>query len=473
MIPIIALVGRANVGKSTLFNRLTKSRDALVADVSGLTRDRKYGRAFLLGQEFIIIDTGGINGSEEKIQLHVFSQSLLAIQEADIIFFLVDICTGIIPLDYKFIKNLRSSNKEIYLLINKTDGCNFNNILSDFCVLGIKNIYPIAALYGFGIFSLIKKVIASCYKKKLIDKINNFKLPLKLSHTIDYFSRKKQNIIKNTQKNPFDPFLLPIRLAIVGRPNVGKSTLINNIVGENRVVVYDMPGTTRDSIDIPIERNQYKYILIDTAGIRKKKKITEKYEKFSIMKTLESIEYAHVVLLLMDAKDGVFDQDLSLLDTILHTGRSLVIVINKWDTISWKERKSIKSILNLRLTFVKFVKIHFISALYGSGVDHMFQSVNASYLSATRRMSTSLLTRMVNMAEKQHQPPLIRGRRMKMKYAHAIGYNPPVILVHGNQVEDDIPSSYKRYLSNYFCKKLHMIGTPVRIEFKKNYNPYV
>ncbi|WMY95375.1 MAG: ribosome biogenesis GTPase Der [Arsenophonus sp.] len=470
MIPIIALVGRSNVGKSTLFNRLTNSRDALVADVPGLTRDRKYGRAFLLGQEFIIIDTGGINSSEEKIQLHIFSQSLLAIQEADIIFFLVDINSGIISLDYKFMKNLRSSNKEIYLLVNKTDGCDFNNIFSNFCVLGIKNIYPIAALYGFGIFSLIKKVISSCYKKKIIDEI---RLPLKFSNSFDFLSREKKNVINNTQENPFDPFLLPIKLAIVGRPNVGKSTLINSILGEDRVVVYDMPGTTRDSIDIPMERKKYKYILIDTAGIRKRKNITEKYEKFSVIKTLQSIEYAHVVLLVMDAKDGVFDQDLSLLDIIVHTGRSLVIVMNKWDAISWRERKSIKSILNLRLNFIKFVRVHFISALNGSGIDHMFQSINESYLSATRRMSTSLLTRMINIAEKKHQPPLIRGRRMKMKYAHAVGYNPPVILIHGNQVGGDIPSAYKRYLSNYFCKKLHMIGTPIRIEFKKSYNPYL
>ncbi|WMY96036.1 MAG: ribosome biogenesis GTPase Der [Arsenophonus sp.] len=470
MIPIIALVGRSNVGKSTLFNRLTKSRDALVADVPGLTRDRKYGRASLLGQEFIIIDTGGINGSEENVQLHIFSQSLLAIQEADIIFFLVDIDSGIIPLDYKFMKNLRSSDKEIYLLVNKTDGCNFNNIFSNFCVLGIKNVYPIAALYGFGIFSLIKKVISSCYKKKIIDEI---KLPVKFSNSFDFLSREKKNVINNTQEHPFDPFLLPIKLAIVGRPNVGKSTLINTILCKDRVVVYDKPGTTRDSIDIPMERKQYKYILIDTAGVRKKKNITEKYEKFSVIKTLQSIEYANVVLLVMDAKEGVFDQDLSLLDIIVHTGRALVIVMNKWDAISCRERKSIKSILNLRLTFIKFVKVHFISALNNSGIDHMFQSINESYLSATRRISTSLLTRMINIAEKKHQPPLIRGRRMKMKYAHAVGYNPPVILIHGNQLGDDIPSSYKRYLSNYFCKKLHMIGTPIRIEFKKNYNPYL
>ncbi|WMY94889.1 MAG: ribosome biogenesis GTPase Der [Arsenophonus sp.] len=470
MIPIIALVGRSNVGKSTLFNRLTKSRDALVADTPGLTRDRKYGKAFLLGKEFIIIDTGGIDGSEEKIQLHVFSQSLLAIQEADIVFFLVDICTGIIPLDYKFMKNLRSSGKEIYLLVNKTDGCNFNNIFSNFCVLGIKNIYPIAALYGFGIFSVMKKVIASFYRKKII---NNIKLPLKSITTIDFLSRKKNNIINNTPENPFDQFVLPIKLAIVGRPNVGKSTLINNILGEDRVVVCGIPGTTRDSIDIPMERNEYKYILIDTAGVRKRKKITEICEKFSVIKTLKSIEYANVVLLLLDAKDGVLNQDLSLLDIIVHTGRSLVIAINKWDTISWKERKSIKNILDLRLTFIKFAKVHFISALYGSGIDHMFQSINESYLSATRRISTSLLTQMINMAGKKHQPPLIRGRRMTMKYAHAIGYNPPIILIHGNQVGDDIPNSYKRYLSNYFSKTLHMIGTPIRVEFKKNYNPYI
>ncbi|MGP1952828.1 MAG: ribosome biogenesis GTPase Der [Arsenophonus sp. ET-KM2-MAG3] len=468
MIPIIALIGRQNVGKSTLFNRLTRSRDALVADFPGLTRDRKYGKAKFEEQEFIIIDTGGINDSEDGIKINITSQSLCAIKEADIIFFIVDVKFGLMPADYVIVKYLRNCMKDIYLLANKIDDLDINIALSDFYKLGIKDIYPITASHGQGVDTLIEKIISFYSIKK---STNNIEL-LKKETNVNYWSSKKKKImLKNSEKEPFDSRSLPIKLAIIGQPNVGKSTLSNYILREERLVVYDIPGTTRDSIYIPMERDGYKYVLIDTAGVRKKRKITEIVEKFSVIKTLKSIEDANIVLLLIDAKQGISDQDLSLLRFILNAGRSLVIIINKWDNISEENRQSIKNTLELRLGFIDFIKIHFISALYGVGVNSLFKSIHEAYESATRLIGTSLLMRIMKKAEEENLPPLIRGRRIKMKYAHVGGYNPPIIVIHGNQVTD-LPNSYKRYLINYFRYKLKIIGTPIRIQFKESDNPY-
>jgi GTP-binding protein len=264
---------------------------------------------------------------------------------------------------------------------------------------------------------------------------------------------------------------LPIKLAIVGKPNVGKSTLTNRILGEERVVVFDMPGTTRDSVYIPMERDEREYILIDTAGVRKRKKISEAVEKFSIVKTLQAIEEANVVLLVIDAREGITDQDLSLLGFVLNSGRSLVVAVNKWDGLSTDVKDDIKREMDRRLGFIDFARIHFISALHGSGVGNLFESVQEAYMSATKRINTALLTQIMEMAQDDHQPPLVRGRRVKMKYAHAGGYNPPVIVIHGNQV-DDLPSSYKRFLMNYFRKALEIMGTPIKIEFREGNNPF-
>ena len=272
-------------------------------------------------------------------------------------------------------------------------------------------------------------------------------------------------------EDDFNPLDLPIKLAIVGRPNVGKSTLTNRILGEDRVVVYDMPGTTRDSIYIPMERDGRDYVLIDTAGVRKRGKVTDTVEKFSVIKTLQAIEDANVVMLVIDAHQGISDQDLSLLGFILNSGRSLVIVVNKWDGLSQEIREQVKETLDFRLGFIDFARVHFISALHGSGVGNLFESVTEAYDCSTRRVNTSMLTRIMNMAIDDHQPPLIRGRRVKLKYAHAGGYNPPIVVIHGNQVKD-LPDSYKRYLMNYFRRSLDVMGTPIRIQFKEGANPY-
>ncbi|HGJ5856041.1 ribosome biogenesis GTPase Der [Arsenophonus nasoniae] len=468
MIPVIALVGRPNVGKSTLFNRLTRTRDALVADFPGLTRDRKYGKAEFAGQEFIIIDTGGIDGSEEGIENHMASQSLLAIEEADIVFFMVDVRSGLMPADHAIAKHLRSRKKETYLLANKTDGLDIDTVLGDFYALGMRDIYPIAASHGRGVTQLIEKVVAPYSPQTLA---NDMELSEEEANAAYWLAQEEKVALESSEEEAFDPRSLPIKLAIVGRPNVGKSTLTNRILGEERVVVYDLPGTTRDSIYIPMERDGCEYVLIDTAGVRKRGKITETVEKFSVIKTLQSIEDANVVLLVIDARQGISDQDLSLLGFILNAGRSLVIAVNKWDGMSQEDRQSVKDMLDLRLGFIDFAKVHFISALHGSGVGNLFESIQEAYESATRRVGTALLTRIMKMAEEEHQPPLIRGRRVKMKYAHAGGYNPPIVVIHGNQVAD-LPDSYKRYLMNYFRRTLQVMGTPIRIQFKEGDNPY-
>ncbi|MFP3019562.1 MAG: ribosome biogenesis GTPase Der [Arsenophonus sp.] len=469
MIPIITLVGRPNVGKSTLFNRLTRTRDALVSNFSGLTRDRKYGKAEFSGRKFIIIDTAGIDGSEEGIKTYINFQSLLAIKEANIIFFMVDAKLKLTSEDHIFIKHLQNFKKNTYLVINKIDGLDVNTVLCDFYTLGIKDIYPITASNGRGVTQLIKKMI-SIYSPKNFS--NNTKLSEEEKNVGYWLSQEKKVEIEYIQKEIFDPCSLAIKLAIVGRPNVGKSTLINCILGRKRVVVYNIPGTTRDSIYIPMERDGCQYILIDTAGVRRRGKINETVEKFSVIKTLQAIKYSNIALLVIDARQGISDQELSLLEFILNAGRSLVIIVNKWDNMSKEDRESVKNMLDLRLGFIDFIKIHFISALHGSGIDNLFKSIHEAYESATRRVDTALLTRIMKMAEKEHHPPLIRGRRVKMKYAHAGGYNPPTVVIHGNQVTD-LPDSYKRYLINYFRRRLQIIGTPICIQFKQGVNPYI
>ena len=468
MIPVVALVGRPNVGKSTLFNRLTKTRDALVADFPGLTRDRKYGRAEIEGNEFIIVDTGGIDGTEDGVETRMAGQSLLAIEEADIVLFMVDARAGLMPADQGIAQHLRSREKSTFLVANKTDGIDPDSAVGDFYSLGLGEVYPIAASHGRGVAQLIEHVLIPFVGEK----------PEEVELTEEeanaaYWAEKEAtgDEIPEDEEDDFDPQSLPIKLAIVGRPNVGKSTLTNRILGEERVVVYDMPGTTRDSIYIPMVRDEREYVLIDTAGVRKRGKVTETVEKFSVIKTLKAIEDANVVMLVIDARDGISDQDLSLLGFILNSGRSLLIVVNKWDGMSEEARAQVKDQLDLRLGFVDFARIHFISALHGSGVGNLFESVIEAYTCATTRVSTSMLTRIMQMAADDHQPPLVNGRRVKLKYAHAGGYNPPIVVIHGNQVKD-LADSYKRYLMNYFRRSLKVMGTPIRIQFKEGENPY-
>ncbi|WP_301098120.1 ribosome biogenesis GTPase Der [Otariodibacter sp.] len=475
MTPVIALVGRPNVGKSTLFNRLTRTRDALVADFPGLTRDRKYGQANIAGHDFIVIDTGGIDGTEEGVEEKMAEQSLLAIEEADVVLFLVDARAGLLPADVGIAQYLRQRDKTTVVVANKTDGIDAHSHIGEFYQLGLGEVEAIAAAQGRGVTQLIEQVLAPLAEKfeesEQEDEAESEQD--EWDHDFDFDNEEDtalldEALLEEAEESEENK---NIKIAIVGRPNVGKSTLTNRILGEDRVVVYDLPGTTRDSIYIPMERDDQHYTIIDTAGVRKRGKVHLTVEKFSVIKTLQAIQDANVVLLTIDARDGVSDQDLSLLGFILNAGKSLVIVVNKWDGLSQDIKDNVKSELDRRLDFIDFARVHFISALHGSGVGNLFESIQEAYQCATQKMTTSMLTRILQMATDDHQPPLVNGRRVKLKYAHPGGYNPPIIVVHGNQIEK-LPDSYKRYLSNYFRKSLRIIGTPIRVLLQEGNNPF-
>ncbi|WP_223669649.1 ribosome biogenesis GTPase Der [Kangiella shandongensis] len=443
MLPVIALVGRPNVGKSTLFNRLTKSRDALVANLPGLTRDRQYGQAKLKGHPFIIIDTGGIAGDEEGIDDLMAKQSLLAVEEADIVLFMVDARTGMTAADEYVAEELRRQKKPVILLVNKVDGVHADAALAEYYSFGYQTILPIAAEHGRGVSTLIDTVLGE----------------LNLAQE----EQEEQSVEELEAQG--------LKLAVVGRPNVGKSTLINRFLGEERVVVFDMPGTTRDSIYIEMERRGKPYTLIDTAGVRRRGKVKEAVEKFSVLKTLQAIGDANVVIMVMDAREPITDQDLSLISHIIEAGRSMVIAINKWDGMTEEDRDDVKLEIDRRLGFVDFARIHFISALHGSNVGHLWDSVDEAWKSALVEMTSSKLTRLLEQAYERHQPHAVKGRRIKLRYAHPGGHNPPIIVVHGKQVSK-LQESYKRYLINFFRKKLNLIGTPIRLETKEGDNPF-
>jgi GTP-binding protein len=438
MIPVIALVGRPNVGKSTLFNQLTRSRDALVADFAGLTRDRKYGEARLGSRSYVVIDTGGISGEEDGIDSQMAGQSLQAIEEADAVLFMVDAREGLNAADQSLARHLRQRNKSFYLVVNKIDGIDATLAVSDFYSLGLEHMFTIAASHGRGVQGMIEEVLS------------HFPLP---------------------DGEPGEEAWGGIRVAVVGRPNVGKSTLVNRMLGEERVVVYDQPGTTRDSIYIDYERNEQRYTLIDTAGIRRRKNVRLVVEKFSIVKTLKAVDDAHVVIMVMDAHEGLVEQDMHLLGHCIEAGRGLVLAVNKWDGVDPDQRDWIKHELQRRLQFADYADTHFISALHGSGVGHLYRSIDAAYNSATRKLGTNTLTRILEGAVFDHPPPMINGRRIKLRYAHAGGQNPPLIVIHGNQT-GKVPNSYQRYLEKVYRRELDLTGTPVRVEFRTGDNPY-
>ena len=435
---VVALVGRPNVGKSTLFNRLTRSRDALVADLPGLTRDRKYGNAQVGEHRFIVIDTGGISGDERGIDALMASQSLRAVEESDIVLFLVDAQAGLTAAEEELARHLRTRHKPVHLVINKIDGQDPDSALAEFCGLGLGEPFLIASSHGRGVTQMIDALFGE---------------PPPVSED------------DSPQEDP------GIKIAVVGRPNVGKSTLINRMLGEDRVVVFDMPGTTRDSVYIPFERHGQTYTLIDTAGVRRKGRVEEAVEKFSVIKTLQAIDDANVVILVLDAREGIVDQDLHVLGYVLESGRSLMIALNKWDGMDEYQKSRVKSDIDRRLEFVDFARIHFISAMHGTGVGDLYASVKRAYDSAFTRLSTPVLTRMLEDALSEHQPPMVKGRRIKLRYAHMGGVNPPRIVIHGNQT-DDVPASYRRYLENIFRKIMRLEGTPLRIEFKSGENPF-
>ena len=439
MLPVLALVGRPNVGKSTLFNQLTRSRDALVANLSGLTRDRQYGQGQLDDTAFIVIDTGGISGEEEGIDAAMASQSMAAISEADVVLLLVDGRAGLHPGDEALVTHLRTEGKVFHLVVNKIDGVGEDIAASDFYQLGVDQLHTIAASQNRGVRKLIATV---------------------LTPWLEQADEEARSAVEGA-----------IRVAIVGRPNVGKSTLVNRLLGEERVVVFDQPGTTRDSVYIDYERRGRHYTLIDTAGVRKRKNVREAVEKFSIVKTLKAIADAQVVILAMDAQEGLVEQDLHLLGLCIDAGRALVIALNKWDGIESDERDWIRLELRRRLQFIDYADIHFISALHGSGVGNLYGSIHAAYDSATRSLSTPRLTRILEDAVASHPPPMVNGRRVKLRYAHAGGQNPPVVVVHGTQT-DALPASYQRYLEKIFRRELALHGTPIRIELRSGDNPY-
>ncbi len=438
MIPVIALVGRPNVGKSTLFNRLTRTRNAIVANYAGLTRDRQYGEGRVGDRRFILIDTGGISGEEVGIDREMAGQSLQAIAEADVVLFMVSCRDGLTAADDMIAKHLRQQGKRVFLVGNKVDGLDPDLALAPFHELGLGEVFATTATHGRGVKSLMETVL--------------------------------EEFPEETEATPA-AVATGIKIAVVGRPNVGKSTLVNRMLGEERVVVYDEPGTTRDSVYIHYERFDKRYTLIDTAGVRRRKNVSLAVEKFSIVKTLQAIEDANVVILVIDAREGVVDQDLHLMGTVIDAGRALVIALNKWDGLEDSHKQYVKNELERRLRFVDFANIHFISALHGTGVGHLYESIEQAYHSATDKMSTNFLTRVLQAAVSEHQPPMVRGHRIKLRYAHTGGHNPPIVVIHGNQT-NEVPASYVRYLEKTFRQALNLRGTPVRIEFKSSDNPF-
>ncbi len=440
MKPVLALVGRPNVGKSTLFNRLTKTRDAIVADFAGLTRDRHYGNARLGKHEFIVIDTGGFEpDASAGIYKEMARQTQQAVAEADIVVFVVDAREGLSAQDHDIANYLRRLGKPCLLVANKAEGMREGAQLAEFYELGLGEVLPVSAAHGQGIRSMVEMALE----------------PLHLDEQEDE-AEAEDGVI---------------RLAVAGRPNVGKSTLINTWLGEERLVAFDMPGTTRDAIHVPLERNGQRYDLIDTAGLRRKGKVFEAIEKFSVVKTLQAIESAHVVLLLLDATQGVTDQDAHIAGYILESGRAVVLAVNKWDAVDDYQRELLQRSIETRLSFLKFAKMHFISARKRQGLGPLWDSMNQAHRSAMCKMSTPVLTRLLLEAVQFQSPKRAGMFRPKLRYAHQGGMNPPVIVVHGNSLEH-VTDAYKRFLEGRFRKEFKLEGTPLRIEMKTSHNPY-
>ncbi len=440
MIPVIAIVGRPNVGKSTLFNLLTQSRNALVADQPGVTRDRQYGIGQCGEQSFILVDTGGlveISSSEKNIENLITGQSLQAVREADAVIWLVDGRDGLTVTDETLVTQLRPLCEHLYLAVNKTEGLDADIITAEFHALGAGRPYAISAQRGSGVAALLKDIISA--------------LP-----------------------QPTERYYVPdhgLRITVIGRPNVGKSTLVNRILGEKRMLIFDQPGTTRDSIAVPFERNGKSYTLIDTAGVRRRARVTDMIEKISVIKTLQAIDNTEIVILVIDAQDSVTEQDANLLGLVVESGKALIIAVNKWDGLESSQRARIRAQFDRKLSFIDYACVHYISALHGSGVGKMFESIDKIGKSIAVKISASELTALLYQSVESHPPPMISGRRIKLRYAHLGGHNPLRIIIHGNQTEH-VPQTYRRYLSNKLRKLLKLTGAPILIEFKRGANPY-
>ncbi len=441
MKPVIALVGRPNVGKSTLFNRLTKSRDAIVADFAGLTRDRHYGDGRLGDREFIVIDTGGFEpDSSTGIVKEMAKQTKQAVAEADAVIFVVDVRLGLSAQDADIARYLRTANKRVHLAVNKAEGMSESPLLAEFHELGMGEPHPISAAHGQGIRSLLDAVL-------------------------EPFEDTSEEFGAGPQQDGV------IRLAVAGRPNVGKSTLINTWLGEERLVAFDMPGTTRDAIAVDFERNGQKFKLIDTAGLRRKGRVFEAIEKFSVVKTLQAIADAHVVLLLLDATQGVTDQDAHIAGYILDSGRAVVLAVNKWDAVDSYQRETLKRQIEQRLAFLKFAPLHQISALKRQGLSALWNAMADAYASAYRKMTTPVLTRLVQEAVEHQQPKRAGLSRPKLRYAHQGGQNPPIVVIHGNALEG-VTEVYKRYMEGRIRAHYKLVGTPLKIELRSSKNPF-
>jgi GTP-binding protein len=437
MLPVVALVGRPNVGKSTLFNVLTRSRDALVADMPGVTRDRHYGICRGGEKPFVVVDTGGLSGEEEGIEGLTAQQVRLAIEEANVLVFVLDARDGLMPQDRSILDELRRSGKPIVAAVNKTDGIDLQNALAEFAAFGIGQTLPLSAAHSRGTEELIAAVLPL--------------LPPDIEETV---------VADDS-----------IRVAIVGRPNAGKSTLINRLLGEDRLIVSNVAGTTRDPIRVPLERDGKRYTLIDTAGVRRKARVEEAVEKFSVIKTLQSMAAAQVVVVMIDARENLADQDLTLIGHAVDEGRALVIAVNKWDGLDAYQREQCERALERRLQFVDWSKRVFISALHGSGLRELMRAVVRAHTAATKELGSSELTRTLERAYEGYQPPLVRGHAPKLRFAHPGGSNPPTIVIHGSRTKHIAPA-YRRYLENFFRQRFKLEGTPVRIDFRDGDNPY-
>lgn len=440
--PVVALVGRPNVGKSTLFNRLTRSRDALVADLPGLTRDRHYGEGRLGDRPYLVVDTGGFEPIvKEGITFQMARQTRQAIAESDKVIFVVDGRSGLAPQDLQIADLLRKSGRPVTLVVNKLEGLTGEGRTAEFYELGLGDPIAISSAHGDGVTSLMDQLLSD--------------FPSAIS--------AEDEAAEIAEKG--------LRVAIVGRPNVGKSTLINTLVGEERVIAFDMPGTTRDAISIPFEREGRKYQLIDTAGLRRRGKVFEAVEKFSVIKTLQAIESCHVAILMLDAQQDVSDQDAHIAGFVAEAGRALVVAVNKWDGLDRVARDEVKRVMARKLQFLNWARFHFISALKGNGVDALMRSVDMAYTAATLKLSTPKITRALREAVEHQQPPRHGRFRPKLRYAHQGGQNPPIIVVHGNALEH-ISDVYKRFLESRFRRVFKLEGTPLRIEWKTSTNPY-
>lgn len=440
MLPVIALIGCPNVGKSTLFNRLTRSRDAIVSNYPGLTRDRQYGFGKIGPVAYIVIDTGGVAGGEIGVNELMVEQTLAAMKEADTVVVMVDGRNGLTSADEYVVDLVRRHSRKAWLAVNKAEGLDQDLVSSEFHALGLGKPIAISAAHGDRIANFMEEVLAP-------------------------FTNTTPVVIEPADKNK------ELRIAVIGRPNVGKSTLINRLIGEERLVVYDQPGTTRDSVAIPFERNERSYIIVDTAGVRRKAKVRETIEKFSVVKALQAMEAAQVVIAVVDAREGITEQDISLMGLAVVRGRALVVIVNKWDGLTLNQKKHANSELDRRLPFLDFAERITISALHGTGVGDILPATERAYDAAIRDMSTGVLTRALEDATLAHPPPLVRGRRIRLRYAHQGGRNPPVIVIHGNQTEK-LPDAYRRYLINHFRKVFKLNGTPVRLSFRTSNNPY-